>query len=441
MTCGTVKSRRGQSFLRRWMRRLFAVTFFSFVPWSLFLVPVLVEATETRVGVAYEPFALPRHIPLAGYSRRKGKPSRGLHDPVGMRALVLDDGTTTAALVSGDLLIVDETLFDAVRRQLFNEGLPDRLVLVLAATHTHSGPGAYGTRFAEKISMGHFNPSVFDAIVHAAVQATTRAYAARAPARIAYGVAQTSGLLINRVASQGLVDRELVVSAFYRPTEPHPFAILADFSAHPTTLGAWNYYLSADYPGVVVRELERRIPGATAIFFAGSVGDQGPVKAGDGFERAEWIGVTLAQEVITLLADAHPVSTEPLMALQERMTLPPAQIRLGHHTLPRWIGQRLVDDDATLYIVTIGQTIFFGVPCDVSAELGADLKRAAAAQQASAVVIGFASDYIGYCVPAALYAEPQYESSMAFNGPNAGQWIVDRLIQMLSRVKPVRTLE
>ena len=428
---GSTEARTFLSFCCRWMALCVGMSVISLAPCSMVRASSTAEAAETLVGVAYEPFALPPRVPLAGYSRRKGKPSRGVHDPTGVRALVFDDGVTTAALVSGDLLIVDEHLFDVVRSRLLKEGLPDRLILILAATHTHSGPGAYGTKFLEKVSMGHFDPATFEAIIRATVQATVRAYAARSPARMAYGTAQTDGLVKNRIDSNGFADTELVVSAFYRPDDNRPFAILADFSAHPTTLGAWNWYLSGDYPGVVMRELERRIPGVIALFFAGSVGDQGPVKVGEGFERAEWIGMTLADQAMTALAAAHPSPPERFAALQKRFPLPPARIRLGRFTFPRWLGARLVDDDATLSIVTIGGAVFFGVPCDLSAELGAILKRAASAQSLRPVVVGFASDYVGYCVPAKLYEERQYESSMAFNGPKAGELIVDELIRMM----------
>ena len=78
----------------------------------LVVSPAATAAGEIRAGVAHENFELPSKVPLAGYSRRKGRPSQGLHDPVGVRALVIQDGTTAAARGSCDLLIVDERLFE-----------------------------------------------------------------------------------------------------------------------------------------------------------------------------------------------------------------------------------------------------------------------------------------------------------------------------------------
>jgi len=264
-------------------------------------LPPRAAAAEVRAGVARTRFILPEKIPLAGYSRRRGAPSQGVHDPVGVRALILQEGETTAALVSCDLLIVDERLVEAVRRRLNAHGLPEGLVLVLAATHTHSGPGAYGTTFFEKLSMGHFDPTVFDALAEQIARTVVQAHETLAPVQQVVRSTMTSGLVKNRVDPSGPVDGEVTVCALYRSGEREPFAVVVGFAAHPTTLGAWNRQLSADYPGVLARDVEGRFPTATCLFFAGAVGDQAPVKQGSGFEAAERLGHALASHVIALL--------------------------------------------------------------------------------------------------------------------------------------------
>lgn len=400
---------------------------------ALGIVPAGVTA-EVRAGAAEAQFELPAHVPLAGYSRRKGKPSEGVHDPVGARALVIRDGDTTLALASCDLLIVDERLFDAVRDRLRARGLPRDLTLLLAGTHTHSGPGAYGRRFLEKISMGHFDPQVFEVIVQAIAQAVARAYADAAPSRLAYATVLTEGLVVNRVEPGGIVDQELVVVGCYRRGEKAPFAVLTSFSAHPTTLGAWNRLVSADYPGVVAKELARRWPGVVSLFFAGAVADQAPVKRGEAFERAESIGRPLAEQAAHALEAASPEPPEGVRVLQERLPLPPARVRIDRMVFPRWLGRLVVDDDATVSVAAVGRAVFVGVPCDLAASFGITLKTAARATRFNPMIIGFANDYVGYCVPEALYEAKQYESLMAFNGPKAGELIVGRLLGMMTQM-------
>jgi hypothetical protein len=337
-------------------------------------------------------------------------------------------------LASCDLLIIDERLFDAVRRRVIAGGLPPDTVFLVAATHTHSGPGAYGSRFLEKLSMGHFDPDVFEAIATAMAQALLQAHHTASPVRTVFRSSQTDGLLVNRVDANAGTDNELTVYAVYRREEAQPMAILVGFAAHSTTLGAWNRQLSADYPGVVMREVERRWPGSTCLFFSGAVGDQAPVKAGEEFEPAERLGTVLAGEVIKLLEQAGPQIPQRLQGLEAQVSLPSARVRVGPVVLPQWLGARLADDDAHVALLAVHDTLFLGVPCDLAASLGGRLKDAARAKRFHPFLIGFANDYIGYCIPESVYGRSEYESSMAFNGPKAGELVVKRLTEMIGQI-------
>jgi hypothetical protein len=152
---------------------------------------------------------------------------------------------------------------------------------------------------------------------------------------------------------------------------------------------------------------------------------------GSGFESSERLGAALAQQIVALVRHAQPDVLEGMQAVETRLLLPPPHVRVGHLVLPRWLGRRLVDDDATLSLLAVGPAVFIGVPCDLTVSLGAQLEAAAAAHGRHPVIVGFANDYIGYCVPAALYEQKTYESSMAFNGPAAGELIVSRLAEMI----------
>ena len=396
--------------------------------------PNTVEGSEVRAGVARDVFILPEGVPLAGYSRRRGTQSHSLHDPVGVRALVLQDADTAAALVSCDVLIITERLFDAVHRRVIAGGLPERTVLMIAATHTHSGPGAYGESFLEQWGMGRYDPKVFDAVASTIAQTILRAHEQLVPVQIAYERTATEGLVVNRTSPEGVVDADVTVCAFVREGRV-PLAVLVNFAAHPTTLGSWNTQLSADYPGVVMRDVERRFPTATCLFFAGAVGDQGPVKEGNDYAPAERVGQKLTAHVIALIEKASEHQPAHLAAAQERIPLPPARVRVHRAALPSWLSRALVDDDATLSALVIGDIAFFGVPCDLFASLGHILKHEAESRSLQPMVVGFANDYIGYCVPEAAYNTDTYEASMAFNGPTTGSLIVDRLIQLLDQLQ------
>ena len=282
--------------------------------------------------------------------------------------------------------------------------------------------------------MGHFQPAVFEFLTARICEAIEAAAGSMKPVTVAGASTATTGLVTNRIDSAGVVDPELGIVVFHA-SDGHPLAIVSNFGAHPTTLGAWNRQMSADYPGVLTDAIEARYPGTVCLFFAGAVGDQAPVKHGNGFEPAQWLGHELARSAQMLLE--QPVQQPPLesVAVDQRMTrLPPAHLRLGGFSLPSWMSQPFVDDDATLTVLRIGQTCFIGVPCDLSTELGLELKAHARARGLHPLIVGFANDYIGYCLPERLYRTRRYEASMAFNGPKTGALLVEELKRMIDKL-------
>lgn len=79
---------------------------------------------------------------LAGYAMRN-KPSEAVHDPLFLRTVVIDDGDTQIAIVSNDLCLIDNDLINELQKMISDVGFsPEHLFI--AATHTHSGPVAYG---------------------------------------------------------------------------------------------------------------------------------------------------------------------------------------------------------------------------------------------------------------------------------------------------------
>src|SRR3954470_1193740 len=96
-------------------------------------------AGELRAGVGRADITPPVGTPLGGYGDRKGAPSTGGHDPIMAKALVLDDGATRLAVVTTDLVGISPEMTGRVAELA---GFP-RERLLLCASHTHSGPGAY----------------------------------------------------------------------------------------------------------------------------------------------------------------------------------------------------------------------------------------------------------------------------------------------------------
>ena len=116
-------------------------------------------APRLLAGAASVTIDLPAGSPLAGYGgfpRRAwlpdllgraepegvARPATGVHDPIKVRALVLEAGGARLLWLTVDLVGMDPTLLADLRTRLDQLGLRYAAVIA-AASHTHSGPGAF----------------------------------------------------------------------------------------------------------------------------------------------------------------------------------------------------------------------------------------------------------------------------------------------------------
>jgi hypothetical protein len=94
-------------------------------------------------------------------------------------------------------------------------------------------------------------------------------------------------------------------------------AVLFGYACHNTTLTGEHYQISGDYAGFAQAEIEREMPGVTALFVELCGGDQNPSPRGQEV-HARQHGHALATEVQRVLPDAKPVQGETGAALQWR---------------------------------------------------------------------------------------------------------------------------
>jgi Neutral/alkaline non-lysosomal ceramidase. len=115
-------------------------------------------------------------LPMAGYaSRTQG--FRGIHDHLYVRAIVLDDGTTQAALVAWESLFVPDAVWaDTSRRIAAEIGIrPEHLLL--SAVHDHGAPSLAAAQATPQ------QLAYTTSVENSAVEAVRRARAQLQPAR------------------------------------------------------------------------------------------------------------------------------------------------------------------------------------------------------------------------------------------------------------------
>lgn len=389
--------------MRRPTFRLAAVAF-------LFLLAAgttAARAQTLRAGVAVEDLDVAPGTPLAGYSDRLGLPSEGTHDPVTARALVLDDGEDRVAILAIDAIGVTDEIKSAVLAALPRElGLSERNVLV-AATHTHSGPGALSDGLLETIACGAFDPDQFERTSAAMARALALAASRLAPARLAWATRELDGLNRNRRTPGGPVDRDLGVLRV-DDEGGRPLALLATFACHPTVLSGKNRLLSSDFVGPLRAALEERFPGATALFLNGPEGDQGPAPPSgeNGFEKCESLGRAIAAAAGDMAAGLATVGRADVASELRRIELPPST------------AAAFVPKTAPVQTLAIGGARLLAFPGEPVAAMGRRMEALSRERRGGlAFAIGCANEHLYYLPDRETYRRGAYESLLSFYGP------------------------
>ncbi len=394
--------------------------------------PAAASRPVLLAGAAKIALPLSPGLPLAGYGKRV-ETAKGTHDPLFVRALALKQGDERVLLISADLLAVTDEIRDAVLEKIRAKISFPRRGLMIAATHTHSGPGALSSGFLEQFAAGPFDRAFFEKTTDAMAEAALRAEGAIQPARISHGAALAPELIRNRMNPSGPVDPEVRFVEIVGEVG-QTIATLVNFSAHATVLKPDNLDFSGDYPGFFEAALEAQ--GGIALFTAGSVADQTahPPKGSDRFRQAEAMGRELARKVRESRRTL-PEEVSPLSARILSVHLPPSQVKVrSDRRLASFLSRPFFDTQTILQTLRIGPLLLVGIPADLSVLLGEKIKAHARARGMEAIIIGFANDYIGYLLPHDLYRTDAYEARMSFHGPQMGEYLSEMAERLIDRM-------
>jgi neutral ceramidase len=237
------------------------------------LVIPLVAAVFSAAGAAAQPTlrAGAAKVDVTPAENALPPSYEGVLDRIYSRAVVLDDGTSMAALISVDAGAVPDAIWQEVARRLESElGIPADNVL-LTATHTHSVPRQDVGSYTDKI-----------------VESAQLAKARMVSARVGYGTG-VSYLNVNRNIIdpqtrrwwegpnyEGPSDKTVAVIAF-ETSSGEPIAVYYNYAMHAVTVGQLDL-VSGDAPGTASKYIEDSFAGdVVALWSSGAAGDQNPL--------------------------------------------------------------------------------------------------------------------------------------------------------------------
>jgi hypothetical protein len=427
-----------------------------------------------KIGTARVDITPPLGCPMDGFEARTTG-ATGVHDPLHVRVLAGEgDNGTLVAMVVAELLQIDPGVQALAAEQIRQSTGISRDRLQLIGTHTHSGPVAAPGSDVERM------------IASRIAGAVAVACAARQEASVAVGVGTVTGIGANRRPGGGPVDDRVTVVRFDN-ARGWPIATLVNYGCHPTTLGPNNTLYSADYPGVVCRELEASI-GGLALFTTGPQGDVNPggyspegsmvgvVVPWRTFESAERYGRALAAAVHEVHAALRPqpagrvwATSEVIELARKRLPEPAAARRAAdlavaaaaavqaadlsadatYHALVAAAyaelvaGQAAADDrdrpvEVRLSGLGFGPFTHVGVQGELFVALGQRIREQLGG--ATSCIAALCDGTIGYIPTAEAFEQGGYEPNASVLAAGQGERLADAAISLVRRAEgSVRT--
>lgn len=324
-----------------------------------------------RVGASQVVITPPVGAPLAGYFAPRT--SRGVHDDLYCRAVVLDDGQTVLAHAACDLISIRRALVLETRRLVQEAiGVPPHCVAV-SATHIHTGP--YTSHL-----LGHAGEQEYLGVLPRLIAgAIVAAYHSRVEGAIGIGTGRVESIAFNRrfhmrgggvQTNPGVLNPDILGPA--GPIDPQLGilklvdgagdlrAVWVNYSVHPDVVG--GDLISADYPGYLARAVGAVLGAGVVVPYAnGACGNvnhinvKGPGPAPEaqrGQAHARWMGTILAGETLKVCAETPVTDAVRLAAATETLsipirTVPPERLAEARALLERLEAHRKASADPT----------------------------------------------------------------------------------------------
>ena len=440
------------------------------------------DATEIpvlQVGFGQMDITPVRPTPMAGYYGKRL--STETHDPLWAKTTVMDDGKTTVAIVSLDLIATTKWLVGETRSLIAAQSkLPPECILI-SSTHSHTGPVLFDPDSSRYNRFGNEATETKQFMLELPgkiAESVTKAIANKKPMTVRHAIGQEPQLAFNRrffmsdgtvgwnpgkrnsriVREAGPTDDSLPMVAYYSK-EGELSGLLSNFSIHLDTVGGTQW--SADMPFTLEQSLAK-VFGATCHlqYATGCCGDVNHIDVRHTFSQkghteAARIGTRLAGAVLRSWNSLIPASSSRLHATKFMVKLP-----LTKHSADRVEWAKSVSDrannekpppfmemveafrildvearngepiDAEVQVISLGKEIaWVAMPGEIFVQLGLAIKDGS--PFVTTTINELANGSIGYVPTRQAYAQGNYEVVSARCAEGSGEMLVDSALKQL----------
>ncbi|MDI7274334.1 MAG: hypothetical protein QME94_00005 [Anaerolineae bacterium] len=411
-----------------------------------------------HAGAAEVEITPPAGVRLAGVL--KPRVARGVHTPLMARALVFSNGEETLAILTLDLYGLSEGSGEKlVQAACARAGLKAEGLMVICS-HTRAAPCT-----APVVGLPDVEEPYLAQVVEKAVDAVTRARASLQPASLGLGRALLPHLVYNHrlitrnmkaitawlgvpkdevLEPEGPIDPEFSVFVV-RDDRGFPLAFLWGFAADNRF--SEDDLISADLPGHVQEELDRRLARHVPALYLGGCG--GNVSYARGLEES---ADAVASAVMAVQLETPSDPSIRLGCARERMILPirdysrfwsrpdvelkwpeAAEAFSREVELMQAEGARAVP--TAVQVFRLGRFALVGLPGMPFAEFALQIK--AGSPFLKTVVAGNVGEHVGYVITRQAFENGGLEAWPARSsrvGPGGGEFMAEEAISLSKRL-------
>jgi Neutral/alkaline non-lysosomal ceramidase, N-terminal len=389
-------------------------------------------------------------LPMSGYADRS-EGFKGIHDHIYARAIVLSDGSKTAAVVAWELIGIPDKVWEELSQRIATEtGIPVDYLL-LAAVHDHAAPSPYGMYGNDSPKSAAYTKQVEDATVEAVRKAKQNLQ----PAKLGIGTGKAYVNMNRREYSpeqgwwlgfnpEGPSNKTVTVIRF-DSLSGKPIALFINYAVHAVVMGDENYQVSGDLAGATSRYVEnyyrgkpedaprddagaaiQRKPGETsdqvvAMWTSAAAGDQNPVSLsrGSDFTMVDSLGKILGEEAVRVAAAIHATDQVQIRGAQQVVTCPGRKLQAGPVPRPDYKWDDSDPVSIRLSLLVINDMALAGVSGEVMTMINEHLKKQT--PSIHTIMVTHTNGSSGYIPDDAAFEQVSYEITTSHLKPGCAE--------------------
>lgn len=405
-----------------------------------------VYSQQIKVGAASRIITPDPLLPVSG-GMGPTRPATKKLGELTVRAVVLEQGATKAAIVSVDALGFPSVLVQRVAKKVKDIPLQN---IVVGATHTHSGPDFYAFPDGKGGHTGDLK--YIDRVCDLMAEAINEAAMNTRSSTVRVATGKVEGQVAYNYYAIELYDPRAGILQF-ADADGKTIATLVNYAIHPEVLGNEVGALSPDLIGPLCDRIESKV-GGMAIFMNGAQGGMitadnrelskiADPLAGRWIDKREWseclrIGEKLADEALRIISAAEPLADVPLQCEHRMVEFPVDSdalwgvVQYSPLDYPRNENRTI---SSRINLIQIGSARIATIPGEALPNIGFYLKRKMSGEHN--MLFGLTNDAFGYIlteVDFSSFSRYEYVSRVSL-GEKTGTILIKNILELDQQVR------